>query len=134
MTLLYLIASLAGVALLVGLNIAMFGRGQRNIDPQALTLRLASEWPGFRPGAFALTPNGSGALMEGLADGSLHLAIMRGDSLVTRKLQKNATQVACNNAMLSFCLADFTIPRVALDFADAAIASDWEGRIARAMD
>jgi hypothetical protein len=130
LNILYLAASLVGVAILVGLNVALFGRAQGAVDRGSLERRLALDWPGFRAGAYAQSRDGMRALMENASDGSVHLAIMRGDSLITRKLAAQATQLARNESTLSLRLGEFTLPLVTLEFSDAAIASDWERRLA----
>ena len=84
MLLLYLVASLGGVGLLVGLSVALFGRAATTIDMSALVARLACEWPGFRAGERARAVAGDAALVENASDGSLHLAVARGDAIVTR--------------------------------------------------
>ena len=132
MLLLYLVASLAGVGLLVGLSVALFGRAATTIDMGVLVARLACEWPGFRAGERARAVAGDAALVENASDGSLHLAVARGDAIVTRRLARGTTGVVRNDATLSLRLNDFTLPDAALTLADADLAAAWQVRIARA--
>jgi hypothetical protein len=129
---LYLVASLAGVALLVALNIALLGRSESMIDCDQLAERLASEWPGFRMGATVRSKDGTGALMENETDGSVHLVIMRGDSLITRQLKPSSIHLARHDAWLTLKLGDFTLPQATLELPDAMIAETWERRLAHA--
>jgi hypothetical protein len=51
LNILYLVGSLAGVALMVGLNLALFGRGAQKIVLDKVSESLTAEVPGFRAGA-----------------------------------------------------------------------------------
>jgi hypothetical protein len=121
--LLQLLISLGEVALMAGLCVALFGwRGAAMPDVSA---RLARDIPGFRPGRVAMSANAKAALVENARDGSLYLAVLRGDGLVTRKLAPG-TPVSREGGRLTLELRDFTLKRAELDLADAA---EWEARL-----
>jgi hypothetical protein len=130
--LLYLIASLAGVAAMVGLCAVLFGRDTAKIDAKAAEDALRADVPGFRVGAVALSADGHGALVEDSRDGATYLVIARGRGLVTRKLSRgflrNATR---NGAALDLSLYDFTFPKARLVFGEEAAVLEWETRFAR---
>src|SRR5277367_6615252 len=86
----YLIGSVAGIALMVGLNVLLFGRGTGALDLGALESRLALDYPGFRAGAGTLSADARAALLENSLDGTLHLARADGDKFATRKLARGS--------------------------------------------
>ncbi|HUB84541.1 MAG TPA: hypothetical protein VL971_02530 [Rhizomicrobium sp.] len=130
--LLYLIASLAGVAAMVGLCVALFGRSTTNIDAATATDALRADVPGFRAGAIALSADGHGALVEDAQNGATWLVIARGSGLVTRKLSRGFVRKAKRNgAALNLSLTDFTFRRARLVFGEEAVALEWETRFAR---
>ncbi len=131
MNLLYLLGSVAGIALLVGLNMVLFGRRTAALDLVALQQNLALDNPGFRAGAAVVA--GDAALIENHADGALYLVRAGGDKFVTRKLSRGSLRtLKRDGARLDLRFADFTFPRARLAFADEAAASDWEARLVRA--
>src|SRR6201996_9803804 len=130
--LLYLVASLAGVAALVGFCVLLFGRDTARIDAQAAEDALRTDIPGFRAGAVALSADESAALVEDAHDGAAYLVIARGRGLVTRKLARGFLRNAKRNgASLDLRLSDFTFPKARLVFGEEAAALEWETRFAR---
>lgn len=131
--LLYLAASLAGVAAMVGLCAFLFGRGIVTITADGAEARLRDDIPGFRAGACSLSSDGHAALMQDARDGSLHLVMARGSGLVTRTLSRGIVRKATRNgASLDLRFADFTFPKAQITFADEQSASAWEARLAHA--
>jgi hypothetical protein len=130
---LYLAGSLAGIALIVGLNVMLFGAtGVKIASAADVIRRLKDEIAGFRAGDVALDAGQRAALVENARDGVLHLVVARGDGLVTRSLKKGALKkLTRDGATLSLRLADFTLPRATLTLPDEALAADWETRVAR---
>jgi hypothetical protein len=128
--LLYFIGSLAGVALMIGLNVALFGRKRARLASQAeAEAMLAAEVPGFRAGRFALAADGGGALMENAGDATLYLIAPVGQKFVSRKLDRAALKtISRTSGGLTLQLADFTFPQLTLKL-DAAQSGDWEQRL-----
>lgn len=130
--LLYLLASLAGVAALVGFCVLLFGRDTARLDSQAAETVLRADIPGFRLGAVALSSDGQAALVEDAQDGATYLVVARGRGLVTRKLSRGFLRNAKREgASLDLRLSDFTFPKARLVFAQEAAALEWETRFAR---
>lgn len=133
--LLYLIASLAGVAAMVGLCAFLFGRGTAKIDAAAAENALRADIPGFRAGHVALSMDAGAALVEDARDGATFLVIARGNGLVTRKLSRGFLRKAKRDGVaLDLSLTDFTFPRARLVFGEEAAALEWEARFARLAD
>jgi hypothetical protein len=127
--LLYLLGSVAGIALMVGVNVALFGRRTGALDLAALQARLALDNPGFRSGEAVVA--GRTALVENAADGALYLARASGDTFVTRKLSRGSVKrITRSGASLDLRFADFTFPRARLAFANEDDAGAWHARIA----
>jgi len=124
--LLYLAGSLTGIALMVGLNVLLFGRKARALDTGALAARLALDHPGFRAGDSVVA--GDAALIENREDGAVWLVRAGGDKFVTRKLERVKRLSRAGNA-LDLRFADFTFPKARLSFADEATAQAWEARL-----
>ena len=125
----YLAASLAGVGLLVGLNVLLM-RGRNAVaDLTTLSARLRDEIPGFLPGVSVIAQTGA-ALCENEADGSIYLAVLRGDLIVTRKLNRDC-RATRNAEKLALRFADFTLSKATIAFSDDQTAAQWEARIKR---
>ncbi|HXM00924.1 MAG TPA: hypothetical protein VN932_13425, partial [Rhizomicrobium sp.] len=123
MNLLYLLGSVGGIAVLVGLNVLLFGHRAGALDMAALESRLVLDHPGFRAGAAALSADARAGLMQNEADGSLYLARIGGDKLVTRKLARGGLRaLRRDGASLDLRFADVTFPRAWLAFTDAGEA------------
>jgi hypothetical protein len=132
MNLLYLLGSVLGIALLVGLNVALFGRHAGGLDLAALADRLALDHPGFRAGAGALSADARAALIENRGDGVLYLACAGGDKFVTRRLARGSLRaLRRDGARLDIRFADFTFPHTSVAFGDETDARDWEARLTR---
>lgn len=130
--LLYLLASLAGVAAMVGLCAFLFGREVTKIDAGSAEAALRADIPGFRAGKVALAADGHGALVEDTRDGATWLVIARGRGLVTRKLSRGVVrETKRDGAALDLMLTDFTFPKARLVFGEEAAALEWETRFAR---
>lgn len=129
---LYLLGSLVGVALLVGLNLVLSGWTRARVDLEDAKAQLAAEYPGFRAARAALARNGGAALIED-ETGGLFLVAGAGDTLVSRKLSPGSLRaVARSGETLSIRLHDFTFPRAGIALGGAAEAEAWEARLARA--
>lgn len=131
MTVLYLAGSLAGIALLVGLNLILFGRARPALGGlDQIATRLAREIPGFRAGRYVVGVDGRSALVENAANRSVLFVEAFGDGVVTRKLTPDLlANVGRLGAQLSLDLSDFTLPRATLIAADEKEARDWEARL-----
>ena len=134
MNLVYLVGSLIGVGLIVGLSVALFGRAKHTLgNLHDLGLRIAADIPGFRAGRGVVGNDGATALIEDEADAAIFLVSAFGDRIVTRKLSRSVLRrVAMEGSALSLQIEDFTFPkaRIVLDDHDAALA--WESRLKRA--
>ncbi len=131
MNMLYLLGSIAGVALLVGLNVMLFGFRAATIASASDAIRrLREEIAGFRAGDAALDAAHHVALVEDARDGVLHLVVARGDGLATRALKHGVVKrLIRDGATLTLRLADFTLPRARITFADDDLAKLWEARL-----
>jgi len=131
---LYLAGSVAGIALMVGINVLLFGaRPIKIASIDVAAERLRNEIAGFRLGESAVGTSQDVALAEDARDGSLHLIVVRGDGLVARALKKGMLKtVSRDGAALSLRFADFTLPHANLTLSNEAAAQHWEARIARA--
>ncbi len=130
MNVLYLIGSVAGIALLVGLNVLLFGRRIAALDADAVTDSLASDVPGFRAGRHTIADGAHTALIENSADGALYLVAARGSRIASRKLSRGGVRsVARDGKSIALRLSDFTLPKAQLAFADEHAAQEWEARL-----
>jgi hypothetical protein len=127
MSLVYLIGSLAGIALLVALNHVLLGRAALRFESvEAVAARLARELPGFRPGMCDLDARGRAALMENAANGAAWLVAAHGDGAVLRKLTPSLLErIDRDGAKLFFRLRDFTLPSACVALARDADAERW---------
>lgn len=133
MNALYLLGSLLGVGLLVGLNLLLMGRTRARFDLAAAAALLAAEHPGFRAGAAIMADADNAALIED-ARGALYLVAAFGDRMVSRKLAKGqVASVARDGKTLTLRFRDFTFPRAQLALQGDTQAEDWERRLARAL-
>jgi hypothetical protein len=129
--LLYLAASVVGIAAMVGLCAFLFGRDVVKLDTRSAAARLAWDVPGFRLGHSALAADQRSAVLENANDGSLWLVTARGSDFVTRRLSRNDVK-ARDGAALSFRFPDFTFPAAMIAFPDETVARDWELRMSKA--
>jgi len=130
--LLYLLASLAGVAAMVGFCVLLFGRGSAQIDAASAEERLRADVPGFRSGDIALAADAQSALVEDAHDGALYLVTTRGAALVTRKLSRSfVRKLHRDGPVLDLLFSDFTFPKTKIVLAEEKVARDWEARVAR---
>ncbi len=129
--LLYLAGSIAGVALMVGLSTLLFGaKPARIAGRDAAVAHLAREVAGFRAGEAVVDSTGRAALVENQRDGTVHLVVVRGDGLVTRKLRGDSLRgCSRNGATLSLRLSDFTLPRATLALDAVDVAQAWQARL-----
>lgn len=126
--LLQLLISVIGIAVMVGLCRLLFGRsGAAFTGPADVAAVLTYDVPGFRLGVAALSCDRRGALAEDARNGAIYLAVMRGDGVVTRKLN-GGMRVTRAGTVLDFRFPDFSFGRARLDFADA---ERWEERLRR---
>jgi hypothetical protein len=132
--LLYLAGSLAGVAAICGLCVALFGRGVASLDAGSAQARLAQDVAGFRAGRLALAADARSALVEDVRSGAVYLVMVRGDGLVTRSLSGGFVRAAAREGgALRFRFSDFTFPAARIDLGDEAVARDWEVRLGSAV-
>ena len=97
MNFVYLVGSLIGVALIVGLNVALFGRAKPVLgNLQDLGARIAADIPGFRAGRGVVGNDGAAALIEDEAGAAIFLVRAFGDRIVTRKLSHGALRRAAS--------------------------------------
>ncbi len=131
MNLLYLAGSLAGIGLLVLLSAALFGLdGARIASTQTVEAYLARTLPLFRARSMALDSAEKAALAENDVDGTIHLVVACGDGMVSRKLSRSLLRgVSRQGSTLSLRLADFTLPRADLIFAESTTALQWEKKL-----
>jgi hypothetical protein len=132
MNALYLIGSIAGIALLVGLNVLLFGRQIAALDKDAVVETLANDMPGFRAGRHTIAEGTHTALVENDADGSLYLVAARGDRIASRRLARGSLRALDRDGKtIALRLSDFTFPKASLAFANENEAREWEGRLKR---
>ena len=130
---LYLAASLIGVAAMIGLCVALFGREVAKLDTRSAAARLAQDVPGFRLGASALSADTRSAFLEDARDHAVYLVTARGDGFVTRRIARGSVKAATRDGVsLDLRFSDFTFPRATIAFHDEEVARDWEQRMARA--
>ena len=130
MNLIYLLGSLAGVGLLVGLNVLLMGRAKRRVDSDAAIALLARELPGFRARAAVSARDGAAALIED-ETGGVYLVAGAGADLVSRKLAPASLKALVRDGVtLRLSLRDLTFPRATLHLGDDATARDWQERLA----
>jgi hypothetical protein len=129
MNFIYLLGSLAGVGLLVGLNYLMAGKGQVRVDLEMACALLAREHPGFCARQGAGSADGASALIEDEA-GALYLVVAAGADLVSRKLTATSLKAPTRDgARLHLELDDFTFPQANLTLETEAAASEWQQRL-----
>ncbi|MGN6517637.1 MAG: hypothetical protein ACTHLR_17560 [Rhizomicrobium sp.] len=129
----YLIASLAGVAAMVGFCVLLFGREVAKLDTRSAAARLAQDVPGFRLGASAISADTRSAVLEDARDRAVYLVAARGDGFVTRRVSRGTVRTAARDgAALRLRFSDFTFPSAIIAFHDEDVARDWEQRMARA--
>ena len=131
MNLLYLAGSLISVAMIVGLNLVLFGRAKSALDSLAdLGALIAADIPGFRAGGGIIGNDGSTALVTDGADSAIFLIKALGDRVVMRKLSRGVVRsVSADGSTLSLQLKDFTWPKARIALDSEAKAQDWEARL-----
>jgi len=131
MTPLYLLGSLAGIALLVVLNFVLFSRARPNVgNAEAIAARLRREVPGFRAGRCAVAQDGRSALIENAAERTAYFVEAMGDGVVMRKLSRDLlANVSRDGAQLSLSFADFTLGRTIMKLDGDDLAREWEARL-----
>ncbi len=131
MNLLYLAGSLIGVAMIVGLNLVLFGRAKPALgNLQKFGALIAADMPGFRAGSGIVGDDGATALVTDSTDGTIFLIKALGDRLVTRRLSRGVLRgVSANGSTLSLRLKDFTLPKARIVLDSEAAAQDWEARL-----
>jgi hypothetical protein len=124
--LLQLLISAGGIAVMVALCWALFGRASSPLpDVDTLAEKLTRDIPGFRAGKIALSRDAQAALAENLRDGSVYLALVRGDGVVTRRLSRGIG-IARHGEHLALRFKDFTLKGASLDLSDA---ESWEAKL-----
>lgn len=123
---LQLLISVGGIAAMVALCWALFGRAEAKLpDADALGARMTRDIPSFLAGAIALSRDGASALVEDVHDGAVYLALARGDGVVIRKLSHGLAIVRTGD-QLGLRLKDFTLKDPTLNIVDA---ERWETRL-----
>jgi hypothetical protein len=126
----YLLASLVGVALVVALCALLFAKGRAWLGAAEAEAYLREILPAFAARLTSVATDGRAALCENAVDGAIHLLVSHGDRLVVRKLSAGLVKaVARSDNALSLALADFTLPRLRLSFADADSAGLWAQKL-----
>ena len=129
MNLLYLLGALAGVGLIVGLNLLLLGRGQVRVDVANAAALMASEQPGFRAGRSIVSATGDAVLLEDVS-GRLFLVVGAGDKLVNRLLTAESLRaVSRRGETLDLRFRDPTFSRARFGFGDEATAREFEARL-----
>jgi hypothetical protein len=123
---LQLLISVGGIAAMVALCWALFGHAATPLSgADALAQKLAHEIAGFRAGRVVLSRDAQAALAEDLRDGSVYLALVRGDGLVIRRLTCGL-EIVRDGDSLALRFKDFTLKGASLDLADAEA---WETKL-----
>jgi hypothetical protein len=127
----YLLMSLAGIIMLVGLCALLFGIKRASVtSTPSIEQTLARDVPGFRAGESAIARDKVAALFENADDGAIYLAVGRGDGVVTRKLGHGFVRnVARNGNDLRLKLQDFSLPLARITLEDESSARNWEARL-----
>jgi len=131
MNFLYLAGSLAGIALIVGLNLILFGRAKPVLGSVPdIAARLAADVPGFRAGRGVTASSGDTALIEDEASGAIFLVKALGDRVVTRKLSRvSLGEVRAVGSTLALRLRDFAFRGAVLSLPDERASREWEKRL-----
>ncbi len=131
MNLLYLAGSLIGVAMIVGLNLLLFGRTKPALgNVQDIGARIAADMPGFRTGSGIVGDDGATALVTDSTDSAIFLVKAFGDRLVTRRLSRGVVRaVTADGSTLALRLKDFTLPKARIALDSEATAQEWEARL-----
>ncbi|HTT99434.1 MAG TPA: hypothetical protein VMF58_15400 [Rhizomicrobium sp.] len=123
---LQLLISVGGIAVMVAICWALFGRALGSLpSADVAAAALARDIPGFQTGVAAVSRDGRAALIEDARDGAIYLAIIRGGDVVTRKLSRGLGLVRSGDR-LELRLKDFTLRKADLDLADAPA---WETKL-----
>lgn len=129
----YLLGSLAGIGLLVGLNLLLTGRSRARVGLEAANALLAAENPGFRAARAVLTRDSKAALVED-ERGTVHLIAAAGDRLVSRKLSPaSVLKLARSGETLTLRFRDVTFPGARLSLGGEPEAQAWEARLRQAL-
>ena len=131
MNLFYLAGSMIGVAMIVGLNLVLFGRAKPDLgNVQDVGARIAADIPGFRAGSGIVGNDGAMALVTDSADNTIFLIKAFGDRFVTRKLSCGVIRsVTADGLTLSLRLKDFTLPMARIVLDSESVAREWEARL-----
>lgn len=122
-------ASALAIALLVVLNMILGGwRAARIEGPDDAVRLMADGVFGFQAdGPVGLDSGGRAALAREAGGARLGLALVMGDRITVRALRPGDVKaVSRDGVRLTLTLADYTLPRAELRFADADAAMDWE--------
>ncbi len=132
---LYLLGSLAGIGLIVGLNFVLSRRrGESIFSLAAAEARLVKDIPGFAPGDSVLSEDGIAALIVDRAHRVTWLVGRQGDGMLARTLEQGTLQGLTRDGLaLTLKLDDFTARRMTLTFADTPAADLWEQRLRAAL-
>lgn len=123
---------LASFAVIIGVNVLVFGRRRRTLGPAAIEAAIAAQVPDFRCGPIVLAVDGGGALAQSSVDGAIYLVAVLGRGFVTRRLRKELLRaVRRDGARLTIWLADFAFPRARLLLANERLAREWQERMRR---
>ncbi len=123
---LQLLISVGGIAIMVALCWALFGRATAKLpDVDALGARMACDIPGFRTGAVTLSDDRLAALVEDVHGGAVYLAIAHGDGIVTRKISRELDIERAGDRIV-LRMKDFTLKALKLSLPDA---ERWETKL-----
>jgi hypothetical protein len=119
------------VLALAGLNWWLARSGTLTRQPGDAAARLTDDLIDFREREGDDANGGRARIALGSASGDLAVAVMSGDGWVTRRLAAAMIRsVQRDGARLAIHTRDFTLPHIALTFADAHRAGLWESRLA----
>jgi hypothetical protein len=123
--------TLTAVLALAGLNWWLGRSGRLARDPGAASARLRDDLIDFLERDGDDANGGRARIAVGATREDLAVAIAKGDGWVTRRLRPGALRgVTRKGARLDIRCRDFTLPAIALTFADADLAGVWEARFA----
>jgi hypothetical protein len=121
----------AAVLTLAGLNWWLGRSGTLTRQPGDASARIANDLIDFQEREGEAANHGRARIALGAAPDDLAIAVVNGDGWVTRRLRPATVRsVQRDSALLQIRMQDFTLPHIALTFADAHRAGLWESRLA----
>ena len=131
-TLIYLGASLLGVALLVGVSWLLGAMRSAEVTESAAADRLSFDEPDFRSGEWFIGADGKSAAARSEDGAETALVFAVGDGLGTRRFRHGAVGVELHENILEFALGEPSLRKVRLAAPDPAAAAQWVLKLAGA--